>query len=140
MTVEHFLEVAPELRVLRRRLDYTPLEAHRTRAFLEHQLADLTELMRERWLAGDAGWMTDDEARHLAALLTAEAEADRIGAHAEVRGERLVFSGGRQGEHQLDLMATSPVRARSAWSRYLERCPLVQQTLFEMVFGRRRPR
>lgn len=138
MTVEHFLEVEAQLCALRRRLAYTPPEAHRVRAAVEQQLADLTELMRQRWLAGDAGWMTDDEAQRLAELLTAEAESAHIGAHAEVRGERLVFSGSRLGEHQLDLMATSPVRARAAWTRYRERCPAVRLTLFEMVFGRRR--
>lgn len=138
LTVEHFLLVEPEIRALRRRLDYTPPEAHRTRAIVEQQLADLTELQRQRWFAGEAGWMTADEARSIAALLTEEADGARIDARAEVRGGRLVFSGGRLGEHQLDLMVTSPVRARAVFTRYLERCPVVRLTLFEMVFGRRR--
>lgn len=138
LTVEHYLLVEPEIRALRRRLDYTPPEAHRVRAAVEQQLADLTELQRQRWLAGEAGWMTADEARSVAARLTEQADTARIDARAEVRGERLVLSGGRQGEHQLDLRATSPVRARAVFTRYLEHCPAVRLTLWEMVFGRRR--
>lgn len=137
LTVEHFLLVEPELRALRRRLDYTPPEAHRAKAIVE-QLADLTELKRQRWLAGEAGWMTADEGRSIAARLTEEADTARIDARAEVRGERLVFIGGQQGEHQMDLMATSPIRARAVFVRYLERCPAVRLTLWERVFGRRR--
>lgn len=127
LTLAEFLALEPTLAALRHEIDSADRHVVRT---LKGNEAALVQMLERRWTAGLAGWMTEDEARQVAAELTADAA--RLGAVAQASVEelfdgsrtvvRLVFAGGRHGQHHLDLRATNPVRARAHWEGYLDAC------------------
>lgn len=121
LSVEEFLAVEPQLRVLRYDLAYCPPEAARREA-MRIRLAELTAELARLWAEGAVGWMTSREAQQVAAELVADAKAKRLHAHAAVHGDRLVLSGAACGARPLPLASTSPVRARLDWVQYLTTC------------------
>ena len=119
LTLAEFLASAPDLVALRRQIDAA--DRHDRRLLKGHEGA-LVQLLSTHWKRGCIGWLTADEAAVVAAELTAEAERLHSSARAEVRGDHIVFFGGRHGEHALALGVTSQVRARRHWEGYVTSC------------------
>lgn len=122
-TLEKFLALEPTLAAMRRASDSSRSDTWR----ISGAEAAMVGLLTRRWDRGLAGWLTAAEAAELAAELTTDASHRRADARAGVRGEYLVFSGGRHGEQLLHLTSTNPIRARREWACYLQTCPPVRE-------------
>ena len=127
LTVDAFLEQAPELITLRKELTLIGRgrRGDRTRRDLACQEASLRQL----WARGLVGSLTEAEGRTLAGELTAEARAAGVAATASVMvddsGAWIVFDGSlspRSSTHRLLLSCSNPIRVRAHWEGFVPAC------------------